>query len=399
MTREAKVAIVGGGIAGAVLALRLAQVARLAPPDICLFERAPPQAPVADDAPEQRVYALSPASIALLQDVGAWDRLDLGRISPIEQMHVCAGTLPADSPDVLRFDAAESGMGVLGVIAGARALQSALLDQCRDAGVHIVTDAVESLQLQPAPVVGTAAGQCHAELLVGADGTRSTVRAAAGIGVKERDYGQLGIVATVRPARPRPALAFQRFLPTGPLALLPLPGGLLSIVWSAVRARAEALLALDDAAFSAELTACAASGFGDLVACGPRAAFALRRIRALRYVSGACVLVGDAAHAIHPLAGQGLNQGLADVRALADALAQRPAGEGVAAMRALRRYERRQLSDNARMGAVVDTLDRLFTGSGLLAGLAGRGMGMVGGWAPARRLLTRGAAGRSSLRR
>lgn len=399
MTDKVRIAIVGGGIVGSALALQLLREARLKPAQIVLFEREPPQAPEAGAPPEQRVYALSLASIELLEGIGVWSRLDHGRIAPIERMRVCSGSLPADSPDVLRFDAAESADAALGAIVGARAVQAALLAACQEAGLTIVTEPVESVQFLPDPVVHTRAGSCHVELLVGADGARSPVRAAAGITTRERDYGQVGIVATVAPRRPQVGTAFQRFLDTGPLALLPLPDGLLSIVWSATAARAQELLALDDAAFSAELTHCAAADFGELTLRGARAAFPLRRVQATKYVAGSCVLVGDAAHVIHPLAGQGVNQGLGDARALAAALAARPRGEGVAARRALRRYERERRLDNALMGAVVDTLDRMFTGGGPLARLAGRGMALAGRLPPARGLLMRGAAGRSSPRR
>ncbi|MGC4029821.1 MAG: FAD-dependent monooxygenase [Steroidobacteraceae bacterium] len=399
MKADVRIAIVGGGIVGSALALQLLREAGLAAGDICIFEREPPREPAADAPPEQRVYALSPASMELLAGIGVWSRLDRRRIAAIEHMRVCPEGLPADSPDALRFDAAESGAALLGAIAGARAVQAALHAACRDAGIGIVSEPVESVEVLPAPVVRTAGGLCTAELLVGADGARSAVRAAAGIAAHERDYGQTGIVATVQAQRPPVATAFQRFLDTGPLALLPLPGGLLSIVWSATASRAEQLLALDDAAFSAELTRSAAAGFGELVLCGPRAAFALRRLQAAQYVAGPCVLVGDAAHVIHPLAGQGVNQGLGDARALAAALAGRPRGEGVAARRALRRYERERRLDNALMGTVVDSLDRMFTGGGALAQLAGRGMALAGQVPPLRHALMRGAAGRSSPRR
>jgi ubiquinone biosynthesis UbiH/UbiF/VisC/COQ6 family hydroxylase len=233
--------------------------------------------------------------------------------------------------------------------------------------------------------------------VVGADGAASAVRALLGMPAENRDYGQRAIVATIRGERPHQYTAWQRFLSTGPLALLPLPGNECSIVWSAVNARADGLLALSPAQFETELTAASAGVLGKLQLTSERAAFPLRRLAAQEYVRPRAVLVGDAAHVIHPLAGQGVNQGLEDVVALAAALAQRPARESAGAQMALQRYARERRTGNALAAATVDALDLLFTDSTALRTWAAReGMALVGRSALARRFLVRrAAAGRS----
>jgi ubiquinone biosynthesis UbiH/UbiF/VisC/COQ6 family hydroxylase len=239
--------------------------------------------------------------------------------------------------------------------------------------------------------------QVVAELVVGADGAASSVRELLHMPAEYRDYGQRAIVATVRGERPHQHTAWQRFISTGPLALLTLPGNECSIVWSAVNDRADALLALSPAEFEAELTAASAGVLGRLQLTSNRAAFPLRRLAAQDYVRPRAVLVGDAAHVIHPLAGQGVNQGLEDVVALAAALAQRPARESVGAQMALQRYARERRTGNALAAATVDALDLLFTDSTALRSWAAReGMALVGRSALARRFLVRRAAtGRS----
>ena len=399
MTRACEVAIAGGGIVGATLALLLHRDARLEAEQIVLFERGEPQMPAPGAPIDLRVFAFSPASIALLEEVGAWGRVDAARIAPYERMQIWPAQVPADSPDALLFDAAETGEPMLGAIAESRAVQVALLDACVASGIRVVRQEIGGIDFKGATPRLIAGDEWTARLVVAADGANSAVRSAAGIGVREQAYRQTAIVATVRAARPRPATAFQCFLPTGPLALLPLPGGDFSIVWSAEESRAQELLAMDEVLFNAALTEASDDVAGKLSLISARASFPLVRLMAERYVARNCVLVGDAAHVIHPLAGQGVNQGLLDVASLATHLAARPAGEGVAALRALRRYERERRSGNALMGAMVDSLHRLFAGGEVRARIAGEGMAVVGRSAMARRFFMQAAAGRSSPRR
>jgi 2-octaprenylphenol hydroxylase len=205
----------------------------------------------------------------------------------------------------------------------------------------------------------------------------------------------------VRCERGHAYTAWQRFLSTGPLALLPLASGDCSIVWSVIDARADALLALAPEQFNAALTTASAGVLGRLELQGERAAFPLQRLEAQRYVIDRCALVGDAAHVIHPLAGQGVNQGLQDAAALASAIAARPGRESVGARRALQRYERERRSGNALMGTMVGSLDQLFTRQeGALVWAAREGMALVNWSAMAKQFFfTRAATSRSSLRR
>lgn len=402
MKRDFDVAIAGGGMVGAALALMLADWTRLAPSRIALIEPNPATAPVPGSPIGQRVSNISPVNRQRLAQLGAWQRLDATRLGAVRAMTIWHEAVPPDSPDALRFDAAESGAAELGVIVENLALQAALLAACRDAGIVVIEDRLQAVAMQADGAHLDLAGETlRAALLVGADGAASAVRGMLGMQSAMREYGQRAIVATVGTARPHRGTAYQRFLATGPLALLPLPGDACSIVWSATEARATQLLALTVDDFNAELTAASAGVLGDLHLSGERAAFPLRRLHAARYVAPRAALVGDAAHVIHPLAGQGVNQGFEDAAALAGFLAERPPRESVGAMDALRRYERERRAGNALVAGTVDGLDRLFTGSPPLVAWAARsGMALVARSPLARRwLVTQAAAGRSSPRR
>jgi 2-polyprenylphenol 6-hydroxylase len=404
---DAKVVIVGGGMVGATLALLLIWRARVDAADIVLVEPAPPAPPGSSDPIDLRVSAISVSNRTLLAQLGVWQLLDVRRIASYERMRVWHESVPPDSPDVLCFDAAELGESDLGSIVENRALQAALLQQCAAQGVRVLRDAFTGVEVRDDGVQVALGGgihsgtALHAELIVGADGAASTVRSKLGLQSELRDYGQQGIVATIRCERPHQHTAWQRFLATGPLALLPLPGNECSIVWSATNERAAQLSALSPAQFGEALTEASAHALGTLELVSERAAFPLRRLAAARYVAPRVALVGDAAHVIHPLAGQGVNQGLLDAVALADALAARPARESVGALRALQRYERERRSGNALMGAMVDGFDHLFTDASALTAWFGReALALVGRSRPARRFFaSRAAASRSSPRR
>lgn len=391
----ADVVIVGGGIVGSTLALLLVEQARVDPARIALLEPQLPQPPTPGSPIGLRVSAISPAHRGRFVRLGAWQRLDVARIAVYERMAVWHESVPPDSPDVLRFDAAETDAADLGVIVENAALQAALLAACREAGVAVLCDRLESLAVSPGGVqLQLTQGVLHAELVVGADGAASGVRTLLGWAAATRDYGQRAIVATVSAARPHLRTAYQRFLATGPLALLPLPGDQCSIVWSATEARAQELLALPPPAFDAALTVASAGVLGELRLASERAAFPLRRLVTRQYVAPRVALAGDAAHVIHPLAGQGVNQGLEDAVALAAALAGRPPRESVGALAALRRYERERRAGNALVGGLVDSLDRLFTGSGPAVSWAARlGLAQVAHASLVRRFLARQAAG------
>ncbi len=400
--RDFEVVVVGGGIVGATLALLLMDEARIPPARIAVIEPVAPVMPAQAALFGLRVSAIAPGSRARLTRLGVWTRLDAARVAPCERMRVWHEGVPPDSPDVLVFDAAEAGEADLGCIVENAALQSALLAACAERGICILQETLQSLQVDDAGAWLTVnSGVLRAELAVGADGANSAARRMLEMSTQQQDYGQRAIVATVETARPHQSTAWQRFLSTGPLALLPLPGNAVSIVWSATEGRAAELLALAPDGFNAALTAASAGVLGELRLASERAAFPLRRLSASVYVRPRIALVGDAAHVIHPLAGQGVNQGIEDAAALAEALAARPSRESVGALAALLRYQRERRAGNALVGGLVDGLDRLFTRPpGLMSWVAREGMALVARSPLARRALVRqAAAGRSSPRR
>ena len=376
------VAIVGGGPVGATLAALLVRGAA-AGRRVLLLEREPPPAATAAEHEDLRVFALSRASERVLRAAGVWAGLQAAgvRPSPYERMHVWLHDAAPRGAGSLTFDAAELGEADLGCIVGNDALQRAALAALPAVGVETRVAAVEDIRFDADRVLlETAAGVCEARLVIGADGGRSVVRRAAGFVVETQDYGQLGIVANVHSERAHERTAWQRFLGEGTLALLPLADGRSSLVWSLPRARAEALLAAEPRVFDAELTAASAQVLGELRLAGARRSFPLRRLSAPRYVRERCALVGDAAHTVHPLAGQGFNLGLLDAAALAEVLEPAVAGrEDPGALRLLRRYERWRKSDNEAMGTAMDLFNRyLAFGDGSLGGWAARGIDLVG---------------------
>jgi len=399
---DCEVAIVGGGIVGTTLALLLVAQARVRPGRVVLIEPAPAAGPLPGAPIGLRVSAIAPGSRARLAELGVWQRLDATRLCACEGMRVWHEAVPPDSPDVLVFDAAEAGEPDLGCIVENAALQAALLEACVERGIRVLSASLQGLRVT-AQAAELELGNVllRAELVVGADGASSSARRLLQISATQQEYAQRAIVATVRGTRPHRRIAWQRFLATGPLALLPLPGDALSIVWSATETRAAALLALPPPQFNVALTAASAGVLGELTLLSERAAFPLRRLAARRYVRPRVALVGDAAHVIHPLAGQGVNQGLEDAAALAAQLAARPAHESPGAHAALLRYQRERRAGNALMDGVVHGLDRLFTRPpGAVSAIAGAGMALVARSPLARRLLVRqAAAGRPWPRR
>ncbi|MEJ0098580.1 MAG: FAD-dependent monooxygenase [Pseudomonadota bacterium] len=400
--QEFEVVVAGGGIVGATLALLLVDEARIQATRIAVIEPVAPMMPAHDAPFGLRVSAIAPGSRARLARLGVWARLDAARIASYERMRVWHEGVPPDSPDVLVFDAAEAGEPDLGCIVENAALQAALFAACAERGIRMLPSTLQSLRVDDAGAwLTTESGVLRAQLAIGADGANSAARRMLEISAEQQDYGQRAIVATVHSTRPHQRTAWQRFLSTGPLALLPLPGNTVSIVWSATEARAAELLALAPAQFNAALTAASAGVLGELQLASERAAFPLRRLSASAYVRPRIALVGDAAHVIHPLAGQGVNQGIEDALALAAALATRPPRESIGALAALLRYQRERRAGNALVGGLVDGLDRLFTRPpGLMGWVAREGMALVARSPLARRALVRqAAAGRSSPRR
>lgn len=348
------VLIVGGGIAGLSLAARLGGAGL----SVALVDARVPDMQWPADSVDIRVYAITRASERLFADLGVWPRmLELG-VSPFRDMRVW----DAGGSGAVHFDSAEVGQPHLGHIIESRVIVKALVE---------LLGTLPNVALHWPAAVETFTGHggvtlddgraFEGRLLVGADGANSRVRDAAGIHVREYDYGQRAIVAVVATERSHEETAWQRFLPTGPLAFLPLADGRSSIVWSAERAEAERLMALDDAAFCGALSQAFELRLGRVTACGERVLFPLRRRHAAAYVRPGVALIGDAAHVIHPLAGQGVNLGLGDVRELADVLIDAVArGRDPGDYAVLRRYERARKGANLAMMSAMDGFKHLF---------------------------------------
>ncbi|WP_049621261.1 FAD-dependent oxidoreductase [Frateuria defendens] len=387
------VAVVGGGMVGAAAALALARAGFA----VALLEAREPAPWRAGEEVDLRVVGLAPSSVALLDSLDVWTSIRQARAGAYRHMHVW----DAQNGAAIDFDAAAEGRDLLGYIVENNLVQWTLWRALEAAGVQ---------RLCPAEVAGFAAredriqldladgGALAARLLVAADGAGSPLRAMAGIATRGRDYAQRAVVAHVATERPHGETAWQRFLPGGPLALLPLADGRSSIVWSLPEAEAARVLALDDRAFRDELGVASDFRLGRILGTTPRAAFPLRLQLAERYQAERLVLLGDAAHAVHPLAGQGVNLGLRDVAELRDVLVEaRAAGRDIAAAHVLRRYARRRHSADTLDARGFDLLARVYAWqSPPLVAARGLGVRLVDGLAPLKRRLIAHAAGEGS---
>ncbi|RMF97089.1 MAG: 2-octaprenyl-3-methyl-6-methoxy-1,4-benzoquinol hydroxylase [Gammaproteobacteria bacterium] len=376
---EAAVVIAGGGIVGLTLACLLAEERRLREAGIIVLEPREPQPPAAETG--LRVSAISPRSQAILSDCGAWQGLPPERLGPYQRMCVWRDGGPGGAQRI-RFDAAEQGLPVLGHIVENELLRWALWQRAADAGVGLRAgcELLNALIEPEQAAITTADGErLGARLLVAADGARSRLRQLAGLPWRYRSYRQRGLVTVVSSERWHEQCAWQRFLPGGPLALLPLADGRSSIVWSVPDAQADALLDGGPEALGEALTAASERVLGRLSVAGEAQAFPLAAGHAPAYVSERLALVGDAAHQVHPLAGQGVNLGLADAAALAGVLrahAQLPAADP-GDRRVLRRYERARKADNLLTLGTMDLFHRVFGGGPALAGAGGIGLAIA----------------------
>jgi ubiquinone biosynthesis UbiH/UbiF/VisC/COQ6 family hydroxylase len=354
-TDRRDVVIAGAGLVGLALASALARSGMT----VALLDRqasAPSEDPATWDA---RVYAISPGSATFLQRVGAWQALQCDRITAIETMRIAG-----DTGATLEFSAYELGERALAWIVEERALRAALLPAIHAPGIELVTGATFA-SLEWSANEGTLAledGRRFAgRLVVGADGLNSWVRRAAGIVAEPKAYGQQGIVANFECEIAHHGCARQWFrADSGVLAWLPLPGRRISIVWSSPDAQAQELLALPAEAFTARVTEAGERSLGDLRMITPPAAFPLQSLRLPTSIAHRLALVGDAAHGVHPLAGQGVNLGFGDAQALSNVLGDRgPVGDAGAPI-LLERFARRRAEPVLAMHAVTDGLVRMF---------------------------------------
>jgi len=383
------VVVVGGGVVGAACALALAAQDL----DVTLVEGQAP-APWSARQPDLRVYAFAPDNAALLQRLGVWDAVRTARSQAYRRMRVW----DAAGGGELTFDADHMGRAQLGWIVEHALLADRLWAALPAAGVQVRCPArVEGME-QDATGVRLRlddGARLEARLVVAADGAASTLRQLAGLPLQGHDYAQRGVVGYLRSEHPHENTAWQRFLPTGPLAVLPCTEGRSSIVWTLPNAEAARVLALDDAAFSRELTTAFGARLGELRIDSPRAGFPLRLQLARQYVEGRVVAIGDAAHVVHPLAGQGVNLGLRDVAGLqqlvADAQSRRADWD---TPHRLQRWARTRRSENTMAAYTFDGINRLFSTNELHTTLArGPLLGLAGKLPPLTELLWRRAAG------
>jgi len=362
MQLDLDVVIVGGGLVGLALAASLRD-SGLA---VSLIEPRVPREPPATGAWDNRLYAISPGSVALLDRCGAWQSVAGDRVARVETMRIFGD----DGRAELQFSAYDAGLRELAFIVEDGRLQDALWRVVRDGARIFCPAGWSALEMDPGCARlhlddGTVLA---ARLVVGADGADSRIRAAAGIGTTPTDYGQLGVVANFSCEKAHRGVAFQWFRRDGVLALLPMAGDRVSMVWSIDHERGRELLDMAANELVTEVEKASFGVVGALELITPAVAFPLRLVRVTEFTRPRLALVGDAAHNVHPLAGQGVNLGFRDARELSAVLAARGPQRDCGDFRLLRRYERARREDIVSMQLMTHGLQKLFRHDAVLVG-------------------------------
>jgi len=402
MTEGYDIVIAGGGLAGAVFAATLGGSPGGAGLRIAVMEKQPFRAARGSERFDSRVVAITEASRLLLVDAGAWTGEVAERASAYVHMEVRDG----DGTGLIEFDSSEVHQPDLGHIVENSTILAAVYERLHglhnveivDRGIDRVTAGHEAGE-RPSIMLDDGSA-IVASLLVAADGANSLVREQCGFNLRSWDYGHTAVVTTIRTSRPHGRTAFQWFRASGPLALLPLLGDdgdchYSSIVWSQDHRIAAQLMALGDEEFRRRLALASEHRLGDVTSVSPRISFPLRQCHATDYVKPGVVLVGDAAHTIHPLAGQGMNMGFADVAVLAQEIVRGiDRGLPVGHLSTLERYQRRRKAENLAMMAAMEGFKRLFANENPLLRIArNRGMSGLNALRPLKNHLIRRAMG------
>jgi len=391
MKNQYDVLIIGGGIVGLTLACALGK-SRLI---VCVVEAQTPGDIAKNDEYELRVSAISRASQQVFINLNAWGGMKARRISPFEKMHVWDSM----GEGKINFDAAELGVDALGHVVENKVTQAALLEQLDklENVDWLCPVQVDNINYHATgSVIKLQDGQeLKARLLVGADGANSRVRDAAEIEIERAPYNQKGVVCVVKSTNHHNYTAWQRFLPTGPVAFLPLDDGRCSIVWSATDEEADRLLDLDEENFCHELEQAFDYSLGKVESVGERAAFPLIRRHAEKYIKQGLALIGDAAHTIHPLAGQGVNLGILDAASLAQVLIEAEQQRlNFADYKTLRKFERWRRGENTLMMFSMSGFKNLFSNDqSELSFIRNAGLNLVNGIAPVKNKFMRHAMG------
>jgi len=383
--------IVGGGMVGSALACALGNSSL----KMAIVEGREHQLSWDDKSFDMRVSAITRASQQLFEDLGVWESICTDRISPYSEMFVW----DAAGDGSIHFDCADIGEPNLGHIIENRVITRALTQQleqydnielfCPATPKRLALSSNETeLEIENGTIL-------KSSLIIGADGANSWVRQQVGIENDTRNYNQHAVVTTVKTSSSHQETAWQRFLPNGPLAFLPLSNGYSSIVWSTTPEQAQQLLDLNEEEFKTKLANAFDLKLGDVIELGPRATFPLKGQHAKHYVKPHIALVGDAAHTIHPLAGQGVNLGFADINKLAEVIIEDASkGKTIGSFKTLRRYERARRGDNLLMLESMGAFKTLFSNNSTrLSKLRNLGLNITDKILPAKNLFMRHAMG------